>query len=69
MGWFKRWKERNPWGFVVHSGAMSSLGTSGSKYTFPDEVTAPYRSPWPPPYKSDPEAFETVTDSVKRADS
>lgn len=24
---------------------------------------------WPPPWKPDPEAFETVTDSVKRADS
>lgn len=27
------------------------------------------RSQWPPPWKPDPEAFETVTDSVKRADS
>lgn len=28
MKWFKRWKERNPWGYVVLSGTMSSLGPS-----------------------------------------
>lgn len=42
------------------------LGYSEGRWEGLEAGTAVARFTWPPPWKPDPEAFETVTDSVKK---
>lgn len=46
MGWYRSWRARNPWGFVVNSGRMSSLGSSGAVFAgkYSREELERYRS-------------------------